>query len=117
MFVQSLLTRNNYARLKPPFLQEIDPILESHLEETVFGVAELCRILGISQPQLYRKVKAASGQSTVQYIRSYRLQRGLVLLKTTTLSVTQIAYQVGFSDPAYFSRMFAREFGVPPSEI
>lgn len=103
--------------MKEAFLQEVDELLENYLEEAEFGVAELCNTINLSQPQLYRKIKAASGQSTVQYIRSYRLKRGKELLKHTNLSVTEVAYQVGFSDPAYFSRMFSRAFGLPSSEI
>lgn len=106
-----------YLGLAQIFLSAVDEILAEYIDDATFGVAQLCRKLNISQPQLYRKIKAASGQSTVQYMRSYRLARGKALLKNSNLSVTEVAYQVGFSDPAYFSRMFSKEYGVPPSKI
>ena len=66
--------------------------------------------------QLYRKIKALTGKSTALYMRSLRLHKAQELLRTTQLTVSEIAYDVGFEDPNYFSRTFSQEFGTPPSE-
>lgn len=103
--------------LEDAFLIKIGQIMEEHLEEAEFSVAELCHAVGFSQPQLYRKIKALTGQSIVAWMRSFRLHKALILLQTTSLNVSEIAYQVGFSDPAYFSRAFSEEFGEPPGNF
>ena len=71
----------------------------------------------MSQPQLYRKIKALTDKSIASHIRSIRLHKGLELLKTTDLSISEVAYDVGFSDPGYFSKTFLQEFGFLPSTI
>ena len=68
----------------------------------------------MSHSQLFRKIKALTGKSIVAYLRSYRLLKGWELLQTTTMNVSEVAYEVGFTDPGYFSRMFLEEFGVSP---
>jgi AraC-like DNA-binding protein len=76
----------------------------------------LCRAVLLSRTQLHKKLKALTGQSASLFIRQIRLYAGLDLLKTTDLNVAEIAYQVGFEDPNYFSRCFTHEFGTTPSE-
>jgi signal transduction histidine kinase/DNA-binding response OmpR family regulator len=99
------------------FLKSIREIVENRIDEDDFSVPDLCREIGISQSQLYRKVKALTNRSIAAYIRTIRLQKGKVLLETTTQTVSEIAYQVGFKDPLYFSKTFSQEFGFPPSQI
>ena len=71
----------------------------------------------MSQMQLYRKLKALTGKTPSQFIRSYRLQKGLELLQQGELNISEIAYDVGFTDPSYFSRVFQKEFGKSPSDF
>ena len=71
----------------------------------------------MSQPQLHRKLTALTGKNATQFIRSIRLAKANELLLATEKSVSEVAYEVGFSDPKYFSRVFSDEFGVPPSKI
>ena len=73
--------------------------------------------LGLSRVQLYRKVKALTGVSPVELVRTVRLQRGRELLQTTDKTVSEVAYEVGFSAPSYFTKCFKDEFGVSPSEM
>jgi AraC-like DNA-binding protein len=87
------------------------------LENPDFGPIELANQLHFSESQLYRKLKATSGKSTAIFIRSTRLQLAKDLLITTNKSISEIAYEVGFNDPAYFSRAFKKEFGQAPSEV
>lgn len=93
---------------------EVDELIKKNIANANFGVSELCAALDISQPQLYRYVKAHAGMSTVQYIRTYRLQQSKILLNSKEFSISQISAKIGFKDPAYFSRMFSKEFGISP---
>lgn len=98
------------------FIQTLKRELEAHLDEEDFGILQLCRAVGMSRSQLHRKIKALTGRSTSLFIRSVRLQKAKTLLETTNLNISQVAYEVGFRDPTYFSRTFAEEFGVNPRE-
>lgn len=78
---------------------------------------ELGEEIGLSRVQLYRKVKALTGLSPVELLRQMRLQRGYTLLQTTTKTVNEIAYEVGFGTPGYFSKCFKQQYGKYPMEI
>ena len=99
------------------FIQEVQSILEAHLSDEHFGIPELVRVIGVSRAQLYRKFKALTGQSIGHYFRSLRLHKAKTLLKTTSLNITEIAFETGFKDPAYFTRTFKEEFGKTPSQV
>lgn len=71
----------------------------------------------MSQMQVYRKLKALTGKTPSQFIRSIRLQKGKKLLLTTDLTVSEIAYEVGFSDPNYFSKTFRAKFKLSPRKF
>lgn len=66
---------------------------------------------------MYRKLKSTTDKSTAIFIRSVRLQKAKELIETTDNTISEIAYQVGFNNPSWFSRAFKEEFGYPPSEI
>jgi signal transduction histidine kinase/DNA-binding response OmpR family regulator len=104
------------ARKEEAFLQKVAKIIESELDNEDFDVIRLARSLQMSRAQLYRKVNALTGTSVALYIRQIRLQNARKLLSTTTLSISEIAYQVGFKDPNYFSKVFSETYGHPPSE-
>ena len=72
--------------------------------------------MGLSRVQLYRKVKALTGLSPVELLRKARLQRGLVLLQTTDKTISEVAYEVGFTAPSYFTKCFRDEYGIVPGE-
>ncbi len=71
----------------------------------------------MSQPQLHRKLTALTGKNATLFIRSVRLAKGKALLQEENMTVSEVAYAVGFTDPKYFSRVFSNEFGLPPSKI
>ncbi len=103
--------------LEDAFLKKIREQMEQHWGDTRFDGPSLAKAMLLSEVQLYRKIKALTGKSTAIYIRSLRLQKAHEMLRTTQLTISEIAYGVGFEDPNYFSRTFAQEFGSPPSEI
>jgi len=102
-------------QIEDRFLAKVRDLLTQNLADETFGVNEIAAGIYLSPSQLFRKIKALTGHSPTLYLRSLRLQKGRDLLKTTDLSIAEVAYEVGFSDPAYFSRAFSQEFGVAPS--
>ena len=78
---------------------------------------DLGETVGLSRVQLYRKVKAITGLSPVELLRQMRLQQGYVLLSTTNKTVQEIAHEVGFGTPGYFSKCFRQQYGKYPMEL
>lgn len=103
--------------LEEQFLKRLTEVIEAHLTDSRFDVNTLCNELGMSKSQLNRKMKAVLGKSPNQYIRSYKLEKARQILKQTDLTVAEVAYDVGFSSPAYFSKCFHDEFGYSPSNL
>jgi AraC-like DNA-binding protein len=110
-------TEDAGLRIEDAFLQKVNGFIEAHLDEAEFGVTELCQAVGLSRPQLFRKLKALTGKSIVAYLRSTRLHKARELLQSGQHNISEVAYQVGFNDPLYFSRAFSQEFGSPPSAL
>ena len=98
------------------FLKKIESILLENLEDENFSSEELACQLFLSRSQVHRKIKALTGMSTSIYIRFIRLQKAKELLASNDLSISEIAYQVGFKSPVYFSQVFKEMFGMSPSE-
>lgn len=90
--------------------------IEENMEDPEFGVEELSAAIGVSRAQLYRKIHSLTGLSSVQFIRSIRLKRAAQILLQDNSSVSDVMYQVGFSNLSYFSRLFKEEFGCMPKE-
>ena len=98
------------------FLNRIRTHIEEHLDDSTYNVGDLAQDMNLSRQQLYRKTKALTGKSIASYVRLIRLHHGKKLLKTTEFNVSEVAYQVGFTDPSYFSKTYSQEFGYAPSE-
>jgi signal transduction histidine kinase/DNA-binding response OmpR family regulator/ligand-binding sensor domain-containing protein len=99
------------------FIGKVAQIVEVNLERSMFNATYLASEIHLSESQLYRKLKAITGKSTAIFIRTVRLKKAKELLETSNLSISEIAYQVGFNDPAWFSRAFKEEFSKAPSEF
>ena len=97
-------------------MERIISLINSNMHSEEFNVTKLCDLLCMDQKQLYRKLKQLTGETPVSFIRKQRLQRAAVLLKQERFTVSEVMYQVGFSSASYFSRSFAKEFGVLPKE-
>ncbi len=103
-------------KMEDPILVRLTTLVEEELDK-VWTIENLCLDLGMSRSQVYRKVKAVTGYSTTIYIRHIKLKHALVLLKTTDKTIAEIAYSVGFRDPAFFTRCFSEVFGKTPKEV
>lgn len=99
------------------FLVKFRDFIEQNLSDSDLSVETVGAELGLSRVQLYRKVKALTGQSPVELLRTARLQKGRELLQTTDKTVSEVAYEVGFTAPSYFTKCFKDEFGVSPSDL
>lgn len=97
------------------FIQHLKEIFDKKMTDTQFDLDALSQALHLSRSQLGRKVKALTGQSPAIFLRSLRLQKARHLLLTSSLSVKEVAYDVGFSDPSYFSKSYSEQFGESPS--
>ena len=98
------------------FLIKIRTLVESEMDNSDFSVSDLGAALHMSDMQVYRKLKALTNQTPSAFIRSVRLTKGKQLLQETELTIAEIAYEIGFNNPNYFSRTFHKAFGRPPSE-
>ena len=99
------------------FLRKLCDVIEANLSNADLSVPDVCKSINLSHTQLYRKIKALTGKTPSQFIRSIRLQKALHMLETTTLNISEVAYETGFNDPNYFSRMFRQEYGKAPGEM
>lgn len=99
------------------FIDTLTTQILADLNRTDRTVEELALALGFSRPQLYRKVKAVLGTSVTDYIQLVRLRRARELLLDETLTVTAVAYEVGYTSHSYFSNSFKARYQVSPSEF
>ena len=97
------------------FMQKVRKIVSENYKNESFGLPQLCQKIGMSRSQLFRKMKALIDTSPSKFIRSYRLNEAKLLLETTHLNVSEVAWEVGFKDISHFSKSFQDEFGLPPS--
>ena len=97
------------------FIRLVLELIEKNMSNPDFSVEEMSRELYLSRVALYKKIRALTGKTPVELIRSIRLKRAVQLLEKSRFTVAEIAYEVGFNDPKYFSRHFKAEFGILPS--
>jgi AraC-like DNA-binding protein len=102
---------------EPLFIVYFKKVVEARLADSDLSVDDLAAAMNLSRVQLYRKVKSISGSSPVELLRTARLNRGYQLLLTTGKNVSEVAYDVGFTAPSYFTKCFKDEFGVSPSDL
>jgi signal transduction histidine kinase/ligand-binding sensor domain-containing protein/DNA-binding response OmpR family regulator len=98
------------------FLKRAREIIDSHIDESAFGVEQLAEEIGMSKTQLLRKVRAVTGAAPRDLIRTHRLQRAAQLLAGGYGNVTEVAYAVGMESLSTFAKRFREQYGVPPSE-
>ena len=99
------------------FITRFKEVVEKRMDDSELSVEDIAADMNLSRVQLYRKVKSLSGSSPVELLRTARLNRGYQMLLTTDKSISEVAYAVGFSAPAYFTKCFKDEFGMVPGEV
>ncbi len=96
------------------FLELLIDTLDKHWHDPEFDIADFCRIMSISKPQLYRKCIALTKMSPNALLREYRLLRSLDLLRSEDRNISQTTFDTGFSSPSYFTKCFQKRFGMQP---
>ncbi|MFT3823245.1 MAG: two-component regulator propeller domain-containing protein [Chitinophagaceae bacterium] len=99
------------------FLERLVQFIEEHLTEPTLQVEEMAKAVNMSRTTLYRKIKALTGQSAIEFIRRIRLKRAAQLLERKEYTVNEVAYMTGFSDVDYFRKCFKEEFGKTPRQV
>ncbi|NND05280.1 MAG: response regulator, partial [Saprospiraceae bacterium] len=99
------------------FVLKVRSIIMDHLDDDAFSISQLSRKLHINRVHLHRKIKALTGKTVAHFNRHIRLQEAQHLLMETDLNISEIAYAVGFKDPAYFTRVFVETFGMSPTAM
>ena len=99
------------------FIARFREVVERRLTDSEVSVEDLAADMNLSRVQLYRKVKAVTQSTPVELLRSARLDRGYQLLLTTDKSVSEVAYEVGFTAPSYFTKCFKEKYGKLPGDV
>jgi len=110
-------TEKKLTNLEEQFMSKVMEVIEEHLSEEEFSIEQFGKEVGMSRVQLHRKLKALSGKSASNYLRSVRLNKAKKMIEEQKGNISEIAYSVGFSSPQYFTRTFKEEFGFPPSDL
>jgi AraC-like DNA-binding protein len=103
--------------LEAQFLQKLRDLINDNMANPKLSQDYICQQMGMSRTNLYRKLMALTDQPLTLFIRDIRLQKARLLLQTTRMNVSEVAYECGFDDPKYFSRVFSEVFGTPPSAL
>jgi len=106
----------NFPSLDEQFLNNAVQIIEEHLSDTDFDIHVFAGYLNMSKSSLYRKMKTMTGLPPNEFIRNIRLKHACQILKDKSISISEVAYSVGFTDPHYFATCFKAEFNMTPSE-
>jgi DNA-binding response OmpR family regulator len=101
--------------LDEKLIQNAINFVEQHISDPDFSVEDLSRELAMSRVHLYKKLQALTGKSPLEFIRTIRLQHAAQLLEKSQLTVSEVAYKVGFNNPKYFARYFKEVYHVLPS--
>jgi AraC-like DNA-binding protein len=114
---QSVETETPTVEDEPFFITRFKEVVESRLENSELSVEDLAADMNLSRVQLYRKVKSVTGSTPVELLRTARLNRAYRLLMSSDRSVSEIAYQVGFTAPSYFTKCFKEAYGMLPGDV
>lgn len=99
------------------FISKISKIIEKHLDNPDFSIDDFAKEANMGRTLFYKKIKAITNLSPNEYLRIVRLKKASLLLKSTDLNISEIAYKVGFNDPYYFSKCFKERFKTTPSQF
>lgn len=113
--IHKIEQKENFGTPEQNFIQELNQHIRENLDNSDFNVEILAKAIGISRVQLYRKVKALLGVSVSEYMTDFKLEKARSLLKSSTLTIAEIAYKCGFSSPNYFSTSFKNKYGITPA--
>ena len=108
--------RGEVNDLDRDFVSRFRALVEERMKDSALNVEDLGHEMGMSRVQLYRKLKSLTNSSPNELLRRIRLRRASLLLTSTEMNVSEVAYEVGFSSPSYFTKCYKEEFGESPTE-
>lgn len=109
------LEEKSISNLDNKFLQKTFEVINDNISDNLFGVEALAENLAVSRSLLFKKLSSLTGEAPVEIIKRIRLNRAAVLLKIKSGNISEIALEVGYNNPSYFSECFRKQFGVAPS--
>ena len=114
----SNMEKGSSTNKRSSFLNKFQDLVEAYYQDECFHAKQLADMMNMSETQLFRKLKALTNQGFSSYLRLYRLKKAKDLIENDDgLNISEIAYEVGFNDPNYFSRAFSEAFGQTPSSL
>ena len=109
-------TSDPTLKLEDQFISNLNKILAGHLGDEDYDIQQFCEDLHISRSQLHKKLRALTGMPTSHYIRNYKLIAAESMLLNPELNISEVAYQVGFKSPKYFTKLFKEKNGLSPTD-
>jgi AraC-like DNA-binding protein len=106
---------SQHRPIEASFLQKINTLIKANLHDEDFDTQVICRAMGMSRTQLFRRLKPLIRQAPATYIKTMRLQKAKELLETTELTVSEVAFKCGFIAPSHFTKVFQQQYGLLPS--
>ena len=110
------IDEKNVTPVDQKFLHRAFDIINHHLSDATFNVEVLSKNLAMSRSVLHKKIVSLTGEPPVEFIRSIRLKKAAELIQKKFGNLSEIALEVGFSNPAYFSECFKKQYGVSPQQ-
>lgn len=106
----------NLPTLDEKLIEKVNKYTLENITDTEFGIEELSKAIGMSTVYLNKKISALTGKTSSEYVRSIRLRKAAQLLEKSDLTISEVAYEVGYNSPKYFSKYFKDEYNILPSE-
>ena len=99
------------------FMRKAMEIIEKNISDPDFDIEQFASEVGVSRMQLYRKIDAMTNMTVKEFIRNIRIKRAFQMIEQGKLTISEVAYDVGFKDIAYFRKCFKAQIGINPSEV
>jgi signal transduction histidine kinase/ligand-binding sensor domain-containing protein/DNA-binding response OmpR family regulator len=99
------------------FMLKINQIIAQNIHDAAFDVSSLEEQLSMSKMQLYRKLRAICNKAPIEIIKQVRLEKAVQLFRESNLNISEVSYAIGYNDPAYFAKVFKKEYGKAPSDF
>ena len=116
MLYEQMKRNYNLEQQNKQFLDSIGAIIKENLTNDNFEMDVIARSMGMSLSALFKKLKAVTGETPSDFVKNYKLNHAVELLKQGSVNITEVAYQSGFSDVSYFGKCFRKRFGMSPRE-
>ena len=111
------LAKEDICDLDKDFVEKFKALIEEKMGDSELNVEDLGREMGLSRVQLYHKIKSLTNYAPNELLRMSRLKRAASLLASSGMTVAEIAYEVGFTSPSYFTKCYKEQFGESPTEF